>query len=64
MDFFYNISAGSNRGARRDAYKELNEPGLKQRALEYLIQFLAVDGAVDAEESIFLDQAKEALKTG
>jgi len=44
--------------------KELNEPGLKQRALEYLIQFLAVDGAVDAEESIFLDQAKEALKRG
>jgi hypothetical protein len=44
--------------------EELNEPGLKQRALEYLIQFLAVDGAVDAEESIFLDQVKEALKTG
>ncbi len=44
--------------------QRLNEPGLKQRALEYLIQFLAVDGAVDAEESIFLDQAKEALKRG
>jgi hypothetical protein len=44
--------------------EELNAPGLKQSALEYLIQFLAVDGAADAEESIFLDQAKEALKTG
>jgi len=42
---------------------ELNEPGLKQRALEYLTQFLGVDGAVDAEESRFLDQAKAALKT-
>ncbi|HEX3444929.1 MAG TPA: TerB family tellurite resistance protein [Chthoniobacterales bacterium] len=43
--------------------EELNEPGLRQRALEYLTQFLGVDGAVDAEESKFLELVREALKT-
>ncbi len=37
---------------------------LRQRALDYLTQFLGVDGAVDAEETKFLDLAKAALKTG
>lgn len=44
--------------------EELNDPGLRQRALDYLTQFLGVDGAVDAEESQFLELAKQALKTG
>jgi hypothetical protein len=43
--------------------EELNEPSLRQRALEYLTQFLGVDGAVDAEESKFLDLVRAALKT-
>jgi hypothetical protein len=42
--------------------EELNELGLRKRALEYLTQFLGVDGAVDAEESKFLELAKAALK--
>jgi hypothetical protein len=40
---------------------ELNETGLRQRALDYLTQFLGVDGAVDAEESKFLELTKAAL---
>jgi len=44
--------------------QELNDNGLRQRALDYLTQFLGVDGAVDAEETKFLDLAKAALKTG
>jgi hypothetical protein len=43
--------------------EELNEPSLRQRALEYLTQFLGVDGAVDAEESKFLELVRAALKT-
>jgi Tellurite resistance protein TerB len=54
---------GATRHRLEKISEELNEPGMKQRALDYLIQFLGVDGAVDAEESRFLDQAKEALKT-
>ncbi len=44
--------------------QEMNDNGLRQRALDYLTQFLGVDGAVDAEETKFLDLAKAALKTG
>jgi hypothetical protein len=54
---------GATRHRLERISEELNEPGLKLRALEYLTQFLVVDGAVDAEESRFLEQAKEALKT-
>jgi hypothetical protein len=43
--------------------QELNDAGLRQRALDYLTQFLGVDGAVDAEESKFLELVREALKT-
>jgi hypothetical protein len=43
---------------------ELNEMESRQRALDYLTQFLGVDGAVDAEESKFLELTKEALKIG
>jgi hypothetical protein len=42
---------------------ELNDAGLRQRALEYLTQFLRADGAVDADESKFLELARTALKT-
>jgi hypothetical protein len=44
--------------------EELNDTDLRQRALDYLTQFLGVDGAVDAEESQFLELAKTALKIG
>jgi hypothetical protein len=44
--------------------EELKETELKQQALEYLTQFLGVDGAVDAEESRFLELTKAALKLG
>jgi hypothetical protein len=43
--------------------QQLNDAGLRQRALDYLTQFLGVDGAVDAEESQFLELATKALKT-
>jgi hypothetical protein len=43
--------------------EELEHAALRQRALDYLTQFLGVDGAVDAEESKFLELAREALKT-
>ena len=42
--------------------EELNETGLRRQALDYLTQFLGVDGAVDAEESQFLELVKAALK--
>src|SRR5260370_20796132 len=44
--------------------QELNDTGLRQRALDYLTQFLGLDGAVDAEATKVLYLAKTALKTG
>jgi hypothetical protein len=43
---------------------ELNDGGLRQRALDYLTQFLRADGAVVPEESKFLELARTALKIG
>jgi hypothetical protein len=41
---------------------ELDDAPLRQRALDYLIQFLGVDGAVDIDESKFLELARKALQ--
>jgi Tellurite resistance protein TerB len=41
--------------------EKLHDPELRRQALQYLTQFLGVDGAVDAEESKFLELTKAAL---
>src|ERR1700747_2932604 len=51
-------TTGATKHRLKKINEELNEPGLRQRALEYLTQFLGVDGAVDAEESKFLELVK------